>query len=367
MANKKISELLVAAPLTGSEVLPIVQDGQTVQTTAQSIANLASGGSGLEGTNYVYVAGNGVEDIDNGLELLAAYATAQTMSPSETNRITVIVAPGNYNLNPTNILNLNTPYIDVVSLTGNTDVILNAAATGGYNSSVYVSANNVYVKGINTLNKMFYVASNLSNTTIENCIGGEYSFGSHSPNSFGPFNITNTFINCVGGDNSFGEYFEDVVAGTYINCTAGNNSFAGNATGVFKDCTSGNYSFGTNTSIGAAGTFTNCKSGFNSFGSFTTANGTFTNCVAGFSSFGRVASGIFDNCIGGDFSFGSDEASGTFNNCVGGNASWNGTLTGQLYFCRHTFSQTTPTPALMGRVVAFISGGKFIAENPLTP
>jgi hypothetical protein len=40
MANKKISQLTVAATLTGTESLPIVQGGITVQTTAQDVADL---------------------------------------------------------------------------------------------------------------------------------------------------------------------------------------------------------------------------------------------------------------------------------------------------------------------------------------
>lgn len=42
MANQKISELTSAGALTGTEVLPIVQSGTTVKTTAQDIADLAS-------------------------------------------------------------------------------------------------------------------------------------------------------------------------------------------------------------------------------------------------------------------------------------------------------------------------------------
>ena len=45
MADKKISQLVVAAALTGSEPIPTVQGGVTVQTTAQDIADLATGGS----------------------------------------------------------------------------------------------------------------------------------------------------------------------------------------------------------------------------------------------------------------------------------------------------------------------------------
>jgi hypothetical protein len=46
MANVKISELSSAASLTGSEEVAIVQSNATVKTTAQAIADLASGGLG---------------------------------------------------------------------------------------------------------------------------------------------------------------------------------------------------------------------------------------------------------------------------------------------------------------------------------
>lgn len=46
--NKKISELNAAASLTGSELVAVVQSGETVKTTAQDIADLASGGGDVE-------------------------------------------------------------------------------------------------------------------------------------------------------------------------------------------------------------------------------------------------------------------------------------------------------------------------------
>lgn len=45
MADVKISELPNGSTLTGTEEVPVVQSGVTVQTTTQDIANLASGGS----------------------------------------------------------------------------------------------------------------------------------------------------------------------------------------------------------------------------------------------------------------------------------------------------------------------------------
>ena len=51
MANIKISELTSASTLTGTEIIPLVQSGSTVKTTAQDIADLAGGG--VSYTSYV--------------------------------------------------------------------------------------------------------------------------------------------------------------------------------------------------------------------------------------------------------------------------------------------------------------------------
>lgn len=40
MAKEKISELTAAATLDGTELVPVVQDGETVRTTTQGIADL---------------------------------------------------------------------------------------------------------------------------------------------------------------------------------------------------------------------------------------------------------------------------------------------------------------------------------------
>lgn len=53
MSDKKISQLTAAAPLTGTEIVPLVQSGQTVSATAQDIADLGGGGAAY--TTYVAV------------------------------------------------------------------------------------------------------------------------------------------------------------------------------------------------------------------------------------------------------------------------------------------------------------------------
>jgi hypothetical protein len=63
MANKKISELTVAGALTGTELVELVQGGVNKQSTAQDIADLASGG--VSSVNGRTGAVTGVQDTDN--------------------------------------------------------------------------------------------------------------------------------------------------------------------------------------------------------------------------------------------------------------------------------------------------------------
>jgi hypothetical protein len=61
MSDKKISQLTAATtPLAGTETLPIVQGGQTVKVTAQSVANLAPAELPSQtGNNGKYLTTNG--------------------------------------------------------------------------------------------------------------------------------------------------------------------------------------------------------------------------------------------------------------------------------------------------------------------
>ena len=232
-------------------------------------------GGRLEGTQYVFVAADGT-DVQNAAELQAAYVTAQSMSPSATNRITIIAAPGNYNFGSTPFI-MNTQYIDLVSLDGNRSIVFNSANSLG---TISITANNVFVTGVDVLTKRFTIANNLNLLKVENCKGGNNSFGGQSS-----VTVSGTFTNCTGGNNSFG--FGSDATGTFTNCTAGQGSFAmfANASGIFNNCSSTDGDifgyFGT-----ASGTFNNCTAGTFSFGCLGIANGIFTNCVADFDSFG---------------------------------------------------------------------------------
>jgi len=256
--------------------------------------------------------------------------------------ITILAAPGNYNFeNSTFTMSSNN--VSLVSLDGNRSIIFNSSSPFG---TLWVTGNNIYVKGVDVQTKALCVGTELNQTVIENCKGGDYSFG------FGG-NISGTFINCIGGNNSFASSatttppigvlfnsFDASVSGNFINCEAGNQSF-------------GQSFFGNAL---ANGTFTNCKTGSFCFGS-TVMGGTF-----------RQANGVFKNCEVGNYCFANNgNCGGTFTNCTAGADSWiTNNLTAFIYFSRQTGGQTIPTPSLSGgRLVAFISvNNQFIAEKP---
>ena len=181
------------------------------------------------------------------------YTLTITELAAKSVRTTVIVAPGVYTFGNTKF-NPNIEGVDIVSLTGNADVILDG---------VRVSANNIYIKGIacyapNT----FVLGHDHPFSKFENCIGGDYSFNTAGATTSG------TFINCTGGDYSFGS--EGVVTGTFMNCTGGDYSFGWLAeiSGTFIDCVGGYGSFGWATvdTTQSTATYIRCSGGGDSFG-----------------------------------------------------------------------------------------------------
>jgi hypothetical protein len=255
-----------------------------------------SGPALLEGTQYTYVYGNGTPT-ENATELQNAYTAAKAISGlSVTNRFKIIVGTGKYELSGQ--FDIDTQYIDIVSLTGDADV--------EFTNGINVTANDVFLKGLKTT-LPFELATNLNLLVCENCKGGDLSFGS----GFGS-ELSGTFTNCVGGDGSF--------------------SLFGNCSGIFTNCIGGVLSF-SGMAGNASGVFINCVGGDGSFGANEIASGTFTNCVGGYSSFGSggAASGTFTNCVGREDSFG------------GGSS-----ITGKLFYCRLT----------SGTFISVSSGGR---------
>ena len=110
---------------------------------------------------------------------------------SKSTRTTVIVAPGEYNFGDSAFV-VNEPGINIVSLTGNSDVITSSTEKNSnynYTYGIKVTANDIFIKGIDCKSNAFYIADNLNNLICEYCTGGDFSFGSYGTAS-------GTFNNC---------------------------------------------------------------------------------------------------------------------------------------------------------------------------
>lgn len=287
---------------------------QNIEDTPSKLVDLQlfldniNSGSGLGGTNYVFVRGDGTP-YENFAELQEAYNLAKTMprylgilSPTEPllsyyagqtfrdedtgqfryvnesftgalydgdnlsktsvtsylvameNRVTVVVAPGKYYA-PEEAFKVDSTSIDIVSLTGSPDVILTSGEIEtefGREIGINVLTDNVYLRGIKTLNT-FYIATNplaLESVIIEKCVGADGSFGYNKENDL--------FIETEGGDNSFGG--DGGFYATAIRCKGGDSSFGFDELGGTCDsCTGGNGSFGGGDAILGTGRLYNCR------------------------------------------------------------------------------------------------------------
>lgn len=221
------------------------------------------GGGGLAGTSYVFVAGDGTA-AENGAALVAAYIVAAGLTPygnalSDTNRASVVVAPGIYNLTdePFSTLNIVVQFVNVVSLDGERSV--NITSDFASFTAVNVTADNVLLRGIDGGTGEFSVSGDLDGLVVEKCRGFDQSFVIYG-------RASGTFTDCIGGDDSFGG-FGGEASGTFTNCIGGERTFGGGGGETY-------------------GTFNNCVGGTESFGGGYLASGTFTNCVGGPNSFG---------------------------------------------------------------------------------
>lgn len=231
----------------------------------------------VTGSNYVVIPADG-EPIKNGESLKKAYLDASASTPNGDplgfyNQFYILLSPGYYKFEED--LNLSNAWVNVVSLTGLRDVFIVGSFT------LNVTAFAAYIQGIDTGDLPFNTSGTSTAQVIENCKGGNFSFG--VTGAYG------TYINCVGGDTSFGG--NSIAGGVFTDCKGGPLSFGGGyggkqATGIFKNCTAGSESFG-GFNGSASGTFDACSGGNNSFGGGISSN----------------ASGIFTFCsiIGGSF------------------------------------------------------------------
>jgi hypothetical protein len=269
--------------------------------------------------------------VTNGQNLVEAYNYAKTLTPngaalSATNRVSVIIPPGNYTLAAQ--LAVDTQFVDLIGL-GSIKLrrgCVPAVIINSIGSPLNVSANDVRVKGISVGTSTFNIGDNLPLQIFEDCLGtGNFNFSST--------NVAGTFINCTGGSSAFAgvSFVAQTANGTFINCLGGSGSFAaGNsgsiASGLFVNCSSDTGS-GFGTGATASGTFIECEGGGSSFaGSFfpaAVASGTFINCTGGASSFGNggsaTATGKFYQCRLTSGTFRTVTGAGLMRNCIDGN------------------------------------------------
>jgi hypothetical protein len=361
--------------------------GDLYQNYAMSVEDFANSlGGGLEGESYILVKGNSDDPTVNGAELKAAYDVALASTPygnprGQGNEFSVIIGPGTYDMrayNATYGWELTGDYINMISLTGEPDVVISTFSVGG-NFGTYKGLNTQSAPsvGLGNYGQILLGSDTNYNVTayFENCLAGDYSFGA-------AINISGSFKNCVAGVLSFGCAMNTgflppnvidppqnpnilsgssqlTIQGNFENCTAIAASF-GNVTSpndidiviqssTFRNCTAGSASFGAatrNCTIFDT-IFTDCSTinGGASFGSSSNLTGTgtvsintrsvFTNCKTrgfGFTpgqSFGYIfgpagtgafsLQGTFINCSAGSQSFGwtlgSGSLTGTFTNC----------------------------------------------------
>jgi hypothetical protein len=127
---------------------------------------------GLTGTNYIYVSANGT-NVENGTLLTTAYAQAILKTPnglalSKTNRYTILLAPGKYYL--PSPLSLTTEYVDLVSTSGQKDVLLSSS-----DDPLLVLTDNIKLVGISVGTYDLTILYELVNVIVENCGNNIYT------------------------------------------------------------------------------------------------------------------------------------------------------------------------------------------------
>lgn len=318
-----------------------------------------------QGESYIVVE-TGASALQNGANLLAAYAVARALTPNgiplnPENRASVLVPPGRYELGAAQLI-LDVEYLDLIGLTTNREVqFIIGEASGPGTGVLRQTANDVRIENLrircapvsgtvadsDTDPAAYFPDSDLPKAVVKNCrfesdypkalsmrrnitysglyedcfAGTEMSLalGTNAHYAFGSGGVASgTFINCSGGLYSFGGA-GGIASGTFIKCLGSSFSFGtqgGTASGVFIDCESGNASFGY---FGIAnGYFLRCTAPSSSFAYGGEASGTFIECSAP-TSFGNygIASGRFERCQSIASSFGYEgEASGEFIDCT---------------------------------------------------
>jgi hypothetical protein len=367
----------------------------------------------------------------NGTELRNAYAAAKTFTPnslalSATNRATVLLLPGRYDLGTTPLA-MDTEFVDLVGLSEEPrHVFITSQVILSDSGTIVQTADNVVIRNVSIdrtgapagggAGRTAAYFPNRTSTAIQSWTSDGTTAtvtsnghglqdgdsvritGSGNTSFDGAYTITRidnnsfTFPSTVNSSGLIGtatERFDDTYiencrfsgtgnsgmranveyAGTYRKCISGNESFGGAAGGASGGIASGLFEdcVAGELSFGvqdASGTFNRCSAGNNSFGGI--ASGTFTDCSVSGTGFFN-ASGIFTRCSGGTFSFGASfaggTASGTLTDCSWTGTGYNGTFTGTMRRCRFVAISGSPASALRVGSNAKLFDSTFIAAG----
>jgi len=344
--------------------------GFTWGTASASGSGPTSSYAKTEGYSYVICetvnTGNTVSDaITNGTNLLNAYTQAKNLNVgglSSTNRVSVLLMPGDYDLGDTGQFQLDTSYVDIVGVSTNPyNTILRSSgqyATLQYVSPIDSSLRNVYLKTGTTLavddNGGAGDGSYLrwDNVVLEGNSFNDGAYLSGFQNIYGEFrnidilDLTNAFVTATGSINGVFEnikigdggasiavipYPENpnlTLSGTFSDIVIGSGGIAltswGNMSGTFRNIVSESPCLSAN--FDTEGNFENIET---SNGIFTGSNllyighikGTFRNLKVtgpgGFQTFEYI-DGIFENLEisggGSDVFSANGTISGTFSN-----------------------------------------------------
>lgn len=309
-----------------------------------------------DGTYVIVTPSN--SSTTNGTNLRTAYANAKALTPSNsalsaTNRATVLLLPGKYDLGTTP-LTMDTEFVDLVGISSDPKhVLITSQINTSDMGTVVQTADNVVIRNVTidltgtpagggagrtaayfpgrTSTSISSWTSDGTTATITSASHGLQTgdsvriTGSGNNDLNGAHTVTRidnnsfTFPSTVNDSGSVGtatERFDD----TYIeNCAFSGTTDSGmryntEYAGTYKKCISGGGGFGA--SAIASGVFEDCVAGDSSFGGGTSgssiASGTFKRCTAGSTSFGFYdCTGAFEDCVAGAYSFGFADASGT--------------------------------------------------------
>lgn len=393
-SDKAKGDIIEISKNSGTSGSPIyASDGSRkirLDQLSSLIAPLIPGGYiSLSGPNYLVVKNSGTA-IDSGVNLLAAAAFGATATPngsakSASNRFSIILFPGIYDLNETDSLFLG-KFIDIIGIGGTNDIVITSLDADGTihiandndnvlenltikndndgNSITHADSitdvgiwNNLILYAPNKENTIFagrYInidgrIDGILNGSIHGLVDGcSFDNGSCGSSTTSAITISSTAIikNSQGGDNCFGSAggvgnhcnidgeLNNLIGGSYCfgsanlgESTGGNINISNTA--FIKDCRAIDNSFGrSDGDININCKIINCSSGTESFGS-----SEFGNCTFDSDSYIESCHALDKSFCNGD----GTEINGTVSNCIATTKSFGSTSsTGKIVDCKRT-------------------------------